>query len=135
METIAVSGTLEVTSCCVCGTKFAVPEEMIAKCRRNAGSLYCPSGHRLHWSETDADRLRKQLESERQQVQRERQRLDQARADASYWKKQQQCTKGQVTRIKNRVGNGVCPCCTRSFRNLKEHMASKHPDFRKDSHV
>jgi hypothetical protein len=34
-----------------------------------------------------------------------------------------------VTKIKNRVGHGVCPCCTRSFQNLARHMASEHPTF------
>jgi hypothetical protein len=36
---------------------------------------------------------------------------------------------GQVTRIKNRVKNGVCICCNRSFSDLHQHMLTKHPDF------
>jgi hypothetical protein len=23
----------------------------------------------------------------------------------------------------------VCPCCNRSFQNLRRHMATKHPEF------
>lgn len=38
-------------------------------------------------------------------------------------------TKGVVTRIKNRVGKGVCPCCKRTFPNLGAHMSEKHPDW------
>lgn len=38
-------------------------------------------------------------------------------------------TKGVVTRTRNRIANGVCPCCDRSFTNLQRHMASKHPDY------
>jgi hypothetical protein len=42
--------------------------------------------------------------------------------------------RGQTTKARNqleRVGNGVCPCCTRSFTNLRRHMATKHPGFKK----
>lgn len=34
------------------------------------------------------------------------------------------------TRIKNRVKNGVCPCCNRTFENLARHMQAKHSDFK-----
>ena len=37
--------------------------------------------------------------------------------------------KGQLTKVKKRVGNGVCPCCTRSFTDLARHMESKHPAY------
>lgn len=33
--------------------------------------------------------------------------------------------KAQTTRVKN----GVCPCCNRSFQNLKRHMNTKHPNW------
>lgn len=26
-------------------------------------------------------------------------------------------------------GAGMCPCCRRTFKQLAEHMKSKHPDF------
>lgn len=31
----------------------------------------------------------------------------------------------------DRVGKGVCPCCKRSFTNLRRHMTTKHPDVAK----
>ena len=37
--------------------------------------------------------------------------------------------KGHLTRVKRRVGNGVCPCCNRTFKNLADHMTTKHPDY------
>jgi len=37
--------------------------------------------------------------------------------------------KGVTTRIKNRVANGVCPCCKRSFTDLRRHMETKHPKY------
>jgi hypothetical protein len=41
-------------------------------------------------------------------------------------------TKGHVTRKKRqleRVASGVCPCCNRSFVNLRRHMKTQHPEF------
>lgn len=38
--------------------------------------------------------------------------------------------RGATKRLSNRVKNGVCPCCTRSFHNLREHMKTQHPDFK-----
>jgi hypothetical protein len=37
-----------------------------------------------------------------------------------------------VTKLKQRVANGVCPCCHRSFVNLHRHMAGQHPDYTKE---
>lgn len=42
---------------------------------------------------------------------------------------QRRAQKGQNTRLKKRIAAGVCPCCNRSFANLREHMAGQHPDF------
>ena len=38
-------------------------------------------------------------------------------------------TRAHMTRLKKRVGHGVCPCCTKSFANLREHMRRQHPQF------
>lgn len=38
-------------------------------------------------------------------------------------------TKGKLTKTRNRIAKGVCPCCNRSFVNLGKHMAGQHPDF------
>ena len=38
--------------------------------------------------------------------------------------------KGVTTKIKNRIGNGVCPCCNRTFKNLARHMQGQHPDYK-----
>ena len=43
--------------------------------------------------------------------------------------RQLSATRGVVTRIKNRVGHGVCPCCNRSFGNVARHMADQHPNW------
>jgi len=35
----------------------------------------------------------------------------------------------QYKRIRDRVKNGVCPCCNRTFTNLADHMRTQHANF------
>lgn len=50
--------------------------------------------------------------------------------------RERESVKAQSTRlrkVKDRVKNGVCPCCNRTFVNLQRHMHTKHPSY-DDSH-
>lgn len=38
-------------------------------------------------------------------------------------------TKGVLTRTKNRVAKGACPCCNRYFRDVHSHITSQHPEY------
>ena len=31
--------------------------------------------------------------------------------------------------MRDRVKNGVCPCCNRSFTSLWQHIKNEHPEF------
>ena len=37
--------------------------------------------------------------------------------------------RGVNTKLKKRVAAGVCPCCQRSFINLRRHMTTQHADY------
>lgn len=37
--------------------------------------------------------------------------------------------KAAKTRLKNRIANGICPCCTQYFKNLDEHIKNEHPKY------
>jgi hypothetical protein len=37
--------------------------------------------------------------------------------------------KGATTRAKKRHAAAVCPCCNRSFVQLRRHMENKHPGY------
>jgi hypothetical protein len=75
-------------------------------------------------------------ESEEQKLRRERDRLKQRVAERDDMiaaiELRRRAAVGQVTKFKNRVWHGVCPCCNRTFENLARHMASKHADYAKD---
>lgn len=107
-----------VTQDCVnCGMRFGVPESFDKMRLEDGRSFYCPAGHSQSYT-------------------RRRDELEAARARASALQDQLRATekslaaqKGQNTKLKNRVGKGVCPCCNRHFANVERHMASKHPDY------
>lgn len=113
-----------------CGLTFGVPIAWTARRREDHATFYCPNGHSMSYTgENDAEkakRLTDQLTRERaahdQTVARWRERTDSAERRLS-------ATRGVVTRIKNRVGKGVCPCCNRTFGDLARHMAGQHPTW------
>lgn len=125
MTTLAIHKTFTVQSCINCGVDFAMTDDLMGQRRRDGMDFYCPNGHPQRYTETDATRLKKAQEA-----------LERARAAEVHLRDQRDAAersasayKGQVTRIKKRVGNGVCPCCGRSFQQLARHMATKHPDY------
>jgi len=127
--TTTVLINLVAQTCCSCGTVFGINEGQKVQLKRTGEWFYCPNGHSQRFTKTEADKLREQLAAA------ERAR-DSARAYARSVQDQNDAerrahaaTKGQLTKTRKRVANGVCPCCNRSFADLGRHMAGKHPDY------
>jgi uncharacterized C2H2 Zn-finger protein len=129
-RTVHVETRIHLTTCCTCGVLFGYGEEYMRERERDHGWFYCPNGHAQHYSgDNTEEQLRKDLAAARRREQaahadRERQR--EARLTAE---RQRAAAKGQLTKTKNRIAKGVCPCCNRTFQNLGKHMAGQHPDF------
>jgi hypothetical protein len=64
-------------------------------------------------------KLERELEHQRARTRHVEDQFEGAQASARAYK-------GHNTRIKNRIKNGVCPFCNRSFADVRAHMASKH---------
>lgn len=108
--------------CCNCGMPFAMTEDFQKRRLRDRETFHCPKGHPQHYvGKTEEQKLREQLE-------RKAAENDRLQAKASAIAK-------NYSRMRKRVKNGVCPCCTRTFQNLMEHMRTQHPDFGKHSTV
>jgi hypothetical protein len=114
-----------VEDCATCGTLFAMTVAFKDDRLESGKSFSCPNGHSMHY----ANSVQRQLKEARDALTRERAQHDQTRADRDHTEHRLRSTKGVVTRIKNRVGKGVCPCCHRSFHNLARHMTNKHPTW------
>ena len=126
--TLTYSGQL-VTTTCWCGIHYAVPSEFynLVKAEHRDGlrqtDIYCPLGH--VWSfagKGEAEELREKLAAEQRRRMAARDLLAQEERSHA-------ATRGHLTRTKKRVGNGVCPCCNRTFQQLSRHMENKHPDY------
>ena len=112
--------------CVACGMVFSVPESWEQTKRRDHSGFFCPNGHTLSFHcKSDVEKLRDELDAQKRATEFQRQQRLHAEQQLS-------AAKGQITKIKNRVGNGVCPCCNRTFQNLMRHMSTKHPDYSKE---
>lgn len=128
----ALTATFVESACGECGIVFFVPDWWQKERRNDHKSWYCPNGHcRVFKAESEAEQLRKQLDQEKK-------RREWAETRRDEYERSNVALRGQVTKAKNeakrvavRVGNGVCPCCNRSFTNLRRHMKTKHPEHGK----
>jgi ssDNA-binding Zn-finger/Zn-ribbon topoisomerase 1 len=113
---------LETRECGACGILFAAPKSFWAERRRTGAGWYCPNGHSRIFTETDVQKLQKQLDAEKQRVEFLKREIESQRGQLT-------AAKGQVTKARNklkRVSHGVCPECHRTFVNVARHMQSKH---------
>ena len=117
--------------CNGCGIAYGLPAGFIEARREDHKSWTCPNGCVRHFppGTSEADKLRKEVERLQQQRDLARQDRDWQREQRLTAERQRAAARGQVTKIKNRVAKGVCPCCNRSFANLAKHMAGQHPDY------
>jgi hypothetical protein len=105
---------MAVESCVVCGVQFGIPRDFQSKLKESHSNFYCPNGHGQRYTEkTEAEILREKLANEQTNLACERDlRLQAERREAH---------------LRKRIARGVCPCCKRSFQDLRRHMEMKHP--------
>jgi C4-dicarboxylate-specific signal transduction histidine kinase len=128
--TLNIIETYNVHCCNTCGVSYAVTDAYEQRRRNDHNTFYCPNGHSQYYPQKNeaekqrerADRLARQVEAREADIRLEQRRLENERRAHS-------ATKGQLTKTKKRVANGVCPCCNRSFADLGRHMAGQHPDY------
>jgi hypothetical protein len=109
-------------TCYTCGVPVYGPEIRYKAARDKGASWYCINGHATVFRESETDLLRKQLE----RATKEKEWAEQAAKTARH---AESTAKGKLKAQTERVKNGVCPCCNRTFQNLGRHMATKHPEF------
>ena len=94
--------------------------------------FFCAYGHTQHYSESENVKLRRERDRLKQQIAERDDTIRIVTEQRCQTEKRLSATKGVVTRIKRRIQHGVCPCCTRSFRDLQLHMDQKHPEYAKE---
>jgi hypothetical protein len=125
-EAFALSVWFKSLTCHSCGVPFALSADQYNQRIKDRKDFYCPNGHGQHFlDKTEEEKLREQLEAEKRNVAWQKTQREAAEKSVI-------AMRGQVTKARNqldRVKNGVCPCCKRSFENLHRHMQTKHPEW------
>lgn len=119
----------DIVQCCQCGVAFSFDETLHGRRYKDGKLFWCPNGHQQHYGDTEAKRLRRELEAKEAEVEHQRKRIQWAQKATENEKNRHRGTKGVLTKTRKRVSNGVCPCCKRMFANLARHMKCKHPQF------
>ena len=102
-----------------CGLIFAMTLEFYDETLRTGREWFCPNGHRRFWAG-------KTTEQKLQAAQARNQHLaDQLRAAT----RDAESSRVALVRDRQRFANGVCPCCNRSFENVRRHMETQHPSY------
>jgi len=109
--------------CCNCGVPFAMTEDFRRRRLNDRKSFYCPKGHgQSYTGKTEVQKLKDQLSLKQDQ-------LNVQTGRAMILENQLDDIAKTYKRVRERIKNGVCPCCNRTFENLLNHMKSEHPDF------
>lgn len=118
--------------CWKCKCPIYLPDELHDAARASSKiSFFCSYGHSVVFvdGETEETKLRRERDRLTQRLAEKDDEIAHQKRLRMATEASLSATKGVVTRIKNRVGHGVCPCCNRTFENLRRHMGSKHPDY------
>lgn len=107
-----------------CGHTIILTPEHYNACKETGRAWFCTicGCRRVFVGKTTVDELRGQLAAAKQREETEK--TMRRNLEAALNKEQ-----ASKARLKKRVKNGVCPCCTRSFTNLRRHISTKHPDY------
>lgn len=122
--------SMECQTCASCGIIFAFSKEMTDMRRRDHQWFFCPNGHQMAYQgPSDIERAQAATKRAQQLLEMERGEKDRARLALASAEALLKSEKAATKRLKNRISKGVCPCCNRSFENLRRHMDSKHPTY------
>lgn len=120
---------IDAGKCWKCKCQIWLPDELYQAAKKSASiSIHCGYGHAGVFREGPSDEEKMCQERDRM-AQRVAEWQDEAKQQHERAERRTSAARGQITKIKNRIGRGVCPCCNRSFENLARHMGSEHPTF------
>lgn len=131
-ETIWQTKTYTVMECgkAGCGISFALADEFIAARRKDHATFFCPNGHQRYFpQDNEAEKLRKQVEREKENARFWRDRNQDSAEEARHQAARANGYKGALTKTKKRISKGACPCCNRHFTNVERHMSTQHPEY------
>lgn len=139
--TIHTQVTLTIIQCPHCAGSFGISEGYYNEAKRVGGFKqcwtcpYCKTERGFGKGQTalEIEALQTKLKAAEENAQFYRDRRDYMEKEADHFRRSRDGIKGVLAKVKKRVAHGVCPCCNRSFTDLRRHMESKHPEFAHES--
>lgn len=130
MAELLYTAKLQIIVCDGCQTRFAMEKALYELRSNDHKEFYCLNGCCRHFtSKSDEELLRQEisaLNERKDRLQLANYNLHTMLTEKEYRIRAQKAAK---TRILNRVKNGVCPCCNRTFKDIQAHFKSKHPEM------
>lgn len=121
--------TLHVLACARCSMPFGITSDFEQRHRDNHDTFYCPNGHPNYYSgKSESEKLKQDILQQQERMEYLQKANNSLHAKITEKNHEIRAHKGAKTRLVNRIKAGVCPCCNRSFENLRRHMANKHPE-------
>lgn len=102
-----------------CGISFAVTREFYDHVKGIGACWHCPNGHSRIFTGP----------SEKQQLREAKVRETALQDQLSAAIRDAEQTRVALLRDRARFAAGVCPCCNRSFENVRRHMLGQHPEY------
>lgn len=128
---ISFEVTLTEINCGECGGTYAINERYRQQQYEKGGSWNCPYC-KVGWGYSENNensKLKKELEQTKRNLEFHQRNAASEREAREATERRLVGQKAAKTRLRNRIKNGVCPCCTRTFQNLAQHMKTQHPSF------
>lgn len=107
--------------CCNCGIPWLMPKNYRDMLVQTHDRFFCPNGHgQSYYGKTEAEKLKDQLRQKENEL-----------AQTVTAKIQIENQLDKANKKLKRVAAGQCPCCDKTYVHLSNHMAKKHPEFKK----
>lgn len=132
LHKISVEVTLTEMNCGECGGTYAINERYRRqKYEKGNSGWNCPYCKTTwgYFDDSENDRLKKEKNKLERRLTLEQNRRESAEAETKKANNKLRAEKAAKTKLKNRIKHGVCPCCTRTFKNLARHMKGQHPEY------
>lgn len=121
MVTVQKAVRVDVIECYKCGSWTALTTSQHERFLENGETFYCAIGHGQSYRNSKVTVLTKELEEQRRRTSQALSHVDELLLDKVARKK-------ELTALKRRTDNGVCPHCQRTFKQVTRHITKKHPD-------
>lgn len=115
--------------CSTCACVYYFPEKWCKNASEKKTGWQCPNGHGQIFTDSELDKMRRERDRLKQDAARLEEEKQQAWATATALRERADKAEKATKRLKKRTSAGTCPCCSRTFSNMAEHMKHQHPEF------